>query len=128
MFRESGIRMSYGEFALEVDRHPAGLLALGIGKGDRVGIWSRNRFEWVLTQFATARIGAILVNINPAYRLSELKYALNKVGCKMLVAAKSFKNSDYAGMIQSLAPELDAAGDGLPEQMLTHHQNWWSSR
>ncbi|MEW2915110.1 AMP-binding protein [Leisingera sp. JC11] len=112
VYAESGIRLSYLDFANEVDRLAAGLLALGLEKGDRVGIWSPNRFEWVLTQFATARIGLVLVNINPAYRLAELEYALNKVGCKALIAAKSFKSSDYLGMIQTLAPELSGSGAG----------------
>ncbi len=98
--------LSYSEFARQIDRLAAGLLALSIGKGDRVGIWSPNRLEWVLTQFATARIGAILVNINPAYRLAELEFALNKVACKALVTAASFKSSDYLGMTRTLAPEL----------------------
>ena len=98
--------LSYSEFARQIDRLAAGLLALGIGKGDRVGIWSPNRLEWVLTQFAAARIGAILVNINPAYRLAELEFALNKVACKALVTAASFKSSDYLGMTRTLAPEL----------------------
>lgn len=110
IFSETGVRLSYREFARQVDLHAAGLLALGIGKGDRVGIWSPNRLEWVLTQFATARVGAILVNINPAYRLSELEYALNKVGCAALVAASSFKSSDYVGMLRDLMPELASGG------------------
>ncbi|PQV53770.1 fatty-acyl-CoA synthase [Defluviimonas denitrificans] len=112
VFRESGDRLSYRDFARQVDRCAAGFLALGIGKGDRVGVWSPNRLEWVITQFATARIGAILVNINPAYRLSELDYALNKVGCRALVTAQAFKTSDYVGMINELAPELAGSGDG----------------
>lgn len=111
-FSQSGIRLTYRAFAAEVDRLAAGLLALNIDKGDRVGIWSPNRYEWVLTQFATARIGAILVNINPAYRLAEVEYALNKVGCKALIAAKSFKSSNYLAMIRELAPELAELGHG----------------
>lgn len=106
VFAESNTRLTYREFSGEIDRLAAGLLALGLEKGDRVGIWSPNRYEWVLTQFATARVGLILVNINPAYRLVELEYALNKVGCKALIAAKSFKTSDYLSMIRTLAPEL----------------------
>lgn len=106
VFREQQVRWSWREFAAEVDVLAAGLLALGIGKGDRVGIWSPNRVEWLLTQFATARIGAILVNINPAYRLAELEYALNKVGCKLLVAAERFKTSAYVEMLEEIAPEL----------------------
>ncbi len=109
VFAEENIRLTYRDFAAQVDRLAAGLHALGLVKGDRVGIWAPNRSEWVLTQFATARIGLVLVNINPAYRLSELEYALNKVGCKALIAARQFKTSDYLGMIRTLAPELDIA-------------------
>ncbi|WP_149139486.1 AMP-binding protein [Gemmobacter caeruleus] len=108
VFCESGDRLSWRAFAQAVERCAAGLLSLGVTKGDRVGIWSPNRLEWVLTQFATARIGAILVNINPAYRLSELEYALNKVGCRVLITAAAFKSSDYVGMIRELAPDLVA--------------------
>jgi len=124
IFREPGIRWTWAEFAREVDRLAGGLLRAGIGKGDRVGIWSPNRPEWLLTQFATARIGAILVCINPAYRLFELEYALNKVGCKAIVSAQSFKTSHYLEMLQSLAPELEACAPGalhaekLPELRL----------
>jgi len=99
-------RLSYYDLDRAVDELASGFLALGLEKGDRLGIWSPNRLEWVLTQFATARIGVVLVNINPAYRLSELEYALNKVGCKALVLAPAFKTSDYAEMIRALAPEL----------------------
>jgi fatty-acyl-CoA synthase len=106
ILREQRIRWSWREFAEEVDILASGLVALGIGKGDRVGIWSPNRVEWLLTQFATARIGAILVNINPAYRLAELEYALNKVGCKAIISAERFKSSMYLDMLNELAPEL----------------------
>ncbi|MGF6752819.1 AMP-binding protein [Paraburkholderia sp. GAS42] len=112
VFREQGIRWTWKEFSDEVDVLAAGLLALGIGKGDRVGIWSPNRVEWLLTQFATARIGAVLVNINPAYRLAELEYALNKVGCKAIISAHSFKTSMYLEMLQELAPELATCAPG----------------
>lgn len=100
------IRWSYAEFVAEVDRFATGMLALGIAQGDRVGIWSPNRYEWVVTQFATAKIGAIMVCINPAYRLYELEYSLNKVGCKAIIAAESFKTSYYLKMLEELAPEL----------------------
>ena len=106
------IRWTYDEFRREVDRLAAGLLELGIGVGDRVGIWSPNRIEWVLTQFATAKIGAIMVCINPAYRLYELEYALNKVGCKAIVTAESFKTSMYLDMLNELAPELASCEPG----------------
>ncbi|SAK50828.1 AMP-binding domain-containing protein [Caballeronia pedi] len=109
VFREQNIRWTWREFANEVDVLASGLLALGIRAGDRVGIWSPNRAEWLLTQFATARMGAVLVNINPAYRLSELEYALNKVGCKAIIAAEHFKSSKYLEMLQALAPELAGA-------------------
>lgn len=112
VFKDQNIRMSYDQLNQAVDEFAAGLLALDLHKGDRVGIWSPNRFEWVLTQFATARVGLVLVNINPAYRLSELEYALNKVGCKALVTARSFKTSDYLDMIRSLAPELETCKPG----------------
>ena len=112
IFREQNIRWTWREFADEVDVLASGLLSLGVEAGDRVGIWSPNRSEWLLTQFATARIGAILVNINPAYRLAELEYALNKVGCKALIAAEQFKTSKYLEMLQALAPELATAEPG----------------
>jgi len=105
-------RLSYYDLDRAVDALATGFLALGLETGDRVGIWSPNRLEWVLTQFATARIGVVLVNINPAYRLSELEYALNKVGCKALVMARSFKSSEYLKMVRTLAPELDRAEKG----------------
>ncbi|BAO87751.1 AMP-binding protein [Caballeronia cordobensis] len=109
VFREQNIRWTWREFAHEVDVLASGLLALGIQAGDRVGIWSPNRIEWLLTQFATARMGAVMVNINPAYRLAELEYALNKVGCKAIIAAEQFKTSKYLEMLQALAPELAGA-------------------
>ncbi|KVV48284.1 AMP-binding protein [Burkholderia territorii] len=112
VFREQGIRWDWRTFAREIDVLAAGLGALGIVKGDCVGIWSPNRSEWLLTQFATARIGAILVNINPAYRLAELEYALNKVGCKAVIAAERFKTSAYVEMLQAIAPELASATPG----------------
>ena len=112
IFREQNIRWTWREFADEVDVLASGLSSLGVEAGDRVGVWSPNRSEWLLTQFATARIGAILVNINPAYRLAELEYALNKVGCKALIAAEQFKTSKYLDMLQTLAPELATAEPG----------------
>ncbi|TPJ79221.1 AMP-binding protein [Mesorhizobium sp. B2-6-2] len=105
-------RFTWSELSDAVDALAAGFLALGLEKGDRVGIWSPNRWEWLVTQFATARIGLILVNINPAYRLTELEYALNKVSCKALVTAAQFKTSDYLGMIETLAPEIAKAEPG----------------
>ncbi len=112
VFVEQGVRWTWAEFAREVDALAGGLLALGLEKGDRVGIWSPNRYEWLLTQFATARVGLVLVTINPAYRLSEVEYVLNKVQAKALVTAASFKSSDYLGMVQTLAPELASCAPG----------------
>jgi fatty-acyl-CoA synthase len=112
IFPEQGGRFSWRELAMAVDDFAGGLLSLGLTKGDRVGIWSPNRWEWLVTQYATARLGVILVNINPAYRVFELEYALTKVGCKALVTATKFKTSDYLGMLQALAPELATAEPG----------------
>ncbi|PPQ33685.1 AMP-binding protein [Rhodopila globiformis] len=110
--RQQGIAWTWAELAERVDAFAAGLVAIGLKPGDRVGIWSPNNAEWVITQFATAKAGLILVNINPAYRISELEYALNKVGCKALVTATRFKTSDYIGMINTLAPELAISHPG----------------
>jgi fatty-acyl-CoA synthase len=107
---EQGVRWSYREFARRVDEIAAGLVALGLERGDRVGIWAPNLAEWTLTQFATAKAGLIQVNINPAYRLHELEYTLNKVGVKMLIAAERFKTSEYVAMVEELAPEIGAGG------------------
>jgi fatty-acyl-CoA synthase len=110
--RQQGIRWTWRELAQQVDAFAAGLLALGLQPGERIGIWSPNNAEWTITQFATAKAGLILVNINPAYRLSELEYALNKVSCRALVTATAFKTSDYAGMLQTLLPEIATAAPG----------------
>jgi fatty-acyl-CoA synthase len=110
--RHQQVRWSYGDLGRRVDDLAAGLLALGLEPGDRVGIWSPNNAEWVITQFATAKAGLVLVNINPAYRLTEVEYALNKVGCKALITADHFKTSDYVGMLRELAPELDRSAPG----------------
>ncbi len=110
--RQQGIAWSWRELGFKVDAFAAGLLALGLQPGERVGIWSPNNAEWIVTQYATAKAGLILVNINPAYRLSEVEYALNKVGCRALVTATKFKTSDYIGMIGTLAPELARSKPG----------------
>ncbi|PWV60178.1 AMP-binding protein [Plasticicumulans acidivorans] len=104
--RHQNVRWSYSQFLEEVRRLAAGLRRIGLEPGDRIGIWSPNNVEWVLMQFATASAGLVMVNINPAYRTSELEYALNKVGCKALVLAARFKGSDYLAMVNELAPEL----------------------
>ncbi len=118
---KEGRTLSYEELDRAVDALAAGLLALGLRKGDRVGIWSPNRLEWILTQFATARFGAILVNINPAYRPVELEYALNAVECRALVTAEVFKSSRYIDMLRELAPELEGCEPGkLKSSKLPH--------
>jgi fatty-acyl-CoA synthase len=110
--RHQDIRWNYAELRHEVDRLATGLLALGIEPGDRVGIWGPNSYEWVMTQFATAKIGAILVNVNPAYRLFELEFVLNKVECKAIIAAEKFKSSEYLRLLNALAPELASCEPG----------------
>ena len=106
------VRWTWTEFAERVDALAAGFLALGLQRGERIGIWSLNRPEWTLTQFAAAKAGLILVTINPAYRLSELEFALHKVGCAAIVTATAFKTSNYMEMINTLVPELASAEPG----------------
>jgi fatty-acyl-CoA synthase len=118
-------RYTYGELQRESRRLASALLGLGLRKGDRIGIWSHNNAEWVLMQLATAQVGLVLVNINPAYRTAELEYALNKVGCKALVTMPRFRTSDYLGMLRELGPAklphlqhiawIDVAGEGGEE-------------
>ena len=110
--RHQGIRWSWLQLKQRVDALAAGLMALGLEPGARIGIWSPNNAEWVVTQFATAKAGLILVNINPAYRVTELEYALNKAGCTALITATRFKTSDYLGMLRELMPELATASPG----------------
>lgn len=108
--RAAGKRWNYTEFVADVDAVAVGMLRSGIAKGDRVGIWAPNCWEWVLVQYATAKIGAILVNINPAYRSHELQYVLEQAGVRMLVSASAFKTSDYAQMIATVranCPDLE---------------------
>lgn len=100
--RHQSLRWTWAQLDSAVDQVASGLLRLGVEKGDRVGIWAPNCAEWTVIQFATARIGAILVTINPAYRVSEVEYALNKVGCSVLICAPRFKTSDYVGMIRDI--------------------------
>ena len=101
------VRWSYAELKHRVDLLAEGLLSLGLKPGDRIGIWAPNCAEWAVTQFASAKAGLILVNINPAYRLSELEFCLKKVGCQALITAERLKSSDYLSMLRALAPELD---------------------
>nr|WP_281400411.1 AMP-binding protein [Actinomadura namibiensis] len=109
--RATGRRWTYDQLAAEVDAVALGLLDLGVGKGDRVGIWAPNCAEWMFVQYATAKIGAVLVTINPAYRVHELEFVLNQAGIRTLVAAPAFKTSDYAAMIEQVRPRCAALED-----------------
>lgn len=109
--RGQGLRYTYAELNAEVDLIARGLMARGVDKGDRVGVWSPNCAQWIVTQLATAKIGAILVNVNPAYRVHELVYALNQSGMRVLVSATSFKTSDYAAMIAEVRPQVPSLSD-----------------
>ena len=119
--RHQSVRWTYAELNRRVDDLAAGLLALGLEPGDRVGIWSPNNSEWVLAQFATAKAGLILVNINPAYRSHEAEYALTKVGCKALILSPGFKSNDYfassarSGARDRLRRARRPVGAGLPQ-------------
>src|SRR3954468_19508128 len=104
--RQQGIRLTYAELNQQVDRLARALIAAGLDSGDRLGIWAPNCAEWVLVQFASAKVGAILVNVNPAYRTSELAYALDQSGCCMLIAAREFKESDYVAMVEEVRPRV----------------------
>jgi fatty-acyl-CoA synthase len=107
------VRLSYVELTHEIERVARLLLSMGLEKGDRLGIWSPNCAEWVLVQYATAQVGVILVNLNPAYRTSEVQYALAQSGCRAVMAAPSFKTSDYRAMLQEVRPELPALEEVL---------------
>ncbi|HEY0637408.1 MAG TPA: AMP-binding protein [Pseudonocardiaceae bacterium] len=116
----TGSRWTYAEFRADVDALALGMAEAGIGKGDRVGIWAPNCAPWMITQYATAKLGAILVNINPAYRTHELEYVLNQAGVRMLVAAREFRTSDYAAMIADVRPRTA----GLERVVLLESPEW----
>jgi fatty-acyl-CoA synthase len=118
--RHQGIRWTYREFAERVRRLASGLMGIGLEQGDRVGLWSPNYAEWTLLQYATAEIGVILVNVNPAYRTHELAYALNQSGCRMVFAAPSFKTSDYVEMVEQVRPEVP----GLERAVFFWEDDW----
>ncbi|QND50464.1 AMP-binding protein (plasmid) [Phyllobacterium sp. 628] len=115
--RHQNVRLTYSELRQKVDVLASGLLALGLNPGDRIGIWSPNNLEWVLTQFATAKAGLILVNINPAYRSHELEYAINKVGCTALILSPALKTSNYLDILREIAPELETCEAGALHSM-----------
>ncbi len=110
--RHQGVRLTYRELHRQADQLASALLRQGLKRGDRAGIWAHNGREWLLMQLATAQVGVVLVNINPAYRVSELEYALNKVGCQLLVTMTAYKSSDYLAMVRELAPELARSAPG----------------
>ena len=110
------VRWTWSQLGERVDAFARALVRLGFQSGDRVGIWATNQWEWIVTQHATAKIGVILVSINPAYRLSELEYVLNKVGCRGLVTGVRFKTSDYISMLQELFSEMDCPRLGKPNR------------
>ncbi|MAM38794.1 MAG: AMP-binding protein [Erythrobacter sp.] len=121
--RHQDVRLSWADLKDLADCFALGLLALGIERGDRVGVWAPNCAEWTIAQFATARAGIILVNINPAYRVTELEYTLRKVGVKALVCAESFKSSDYVGMVEELIPNFGRQTGGLVDDRLPSLQH-----
>ncbi len=110
--RHQNVHWTYRQYQRKVNALAVGLHQLGVGKGDRVGIWAPNGYEWCVTQFATAKLGAIMVCINPAYRVYELQYALHKSGCKVIVSADTFKTSHYLAMLEELAPEISHCDPG----------------
>lgn len=119
-----GVRWTWAELRERADELAAGLLAMGLQPGDRVGIWAPNCSAWTLTQFATARAGLILVNINPAYRASELAYALHKVACCALVLAPALKTSDYIAILRGVAPEIDRCEPGQLQALALPELRW----
>jgi fatty-acyl-CoA synthase len=122
--RHQGIRWTWSQLKAQVDAVAAGLIGLGLEVGDRVGVWAPNCAEWTVTQFATAKAGLVLVNINPAYRTAEVEYALNKVGCKALVTAIRHKTSEYLGMLRDLAPELARSAPGSLQATRLPNLRW----
>lgn len=111
-FLEQGVRKTFAEFQQDVDKASAGLLALGLTKGDRLGMWGPNTYEWIVFQFATAKAGIILVSVNPAYQLQEAEYALRKVGCKAIVCHSQFKTQKYCDMLRQICPEIESSSPG----------------
>jgi fatty-acyl-CoA synthase len=123
----SGRRWTYSELDRDVDALARGLIGAGIAKGDRVGVWAPNCAEWTLTQYATAKIGAILVNVNPSYRTHELSYAVHQSGLRLLVAATAFKTSDYQAMVEETWPQLSTAGGGPLERVVHIGTDDWAA-
>uniref|UniRef100_A0A669BPW5 Medium-chain acyl-CoA ligase ACSF2, mitochondrial n=1 Tax=Oreochromis niloticus TaxID=8128 RepID=A0A669BPW5_ORENI len=111
-FLQDGVRKTFAQFQQDVDQAAAGLLALGMKKGDRLGMWGPNTYEWVLFQFATAKAGIILVAVNPAYQVQEVEFALRKVGCKAIVCPTQFKTLNYCNMLRKICPEIETCSPG----------------
>ncbi|XP_074475436.1 medium-chain acyl-CoA ligase ACSF2, mitochondrial [Sebastes fasciatus] len=112
VFVEDGVRKTFAQLQQDVDQTAAGLLALGLQKGDRLGMWGPNTYEWILFQFATAKAGVILVSVNPAYQLQEVEFALRKVGCKAIVCPTQFKTQKYVEMLRKICPEIETSNPG----------------
>ncbi|NWQ82874.1 ACSF2 synthetase, partial [Columbina picui] len=112
VFYRDGVRKTFAQLKEEVDQAAAGLLALGLKKGDRLGMWSPNRYEWVLMQFATAQAGIILASVNPAYQALELEFVIRKVGCKAMVFPTQFKTQKYYDILKQSCPELEKSSPG----------------
>src|SRR6478609_2412750 len=116
----SGRRWTYAELDRDVNALARGLIGSGIQKGDRVGVWSPNCAEWTIAQYASAKIGAILVNVNPSYRTHEFSYAVNQSGLRLLISAESFKTSDYRSMIESVMDETQRKGESFPLERVVY--------
>ncbi|XP_072523618.1 medium-chain acyl-CoA ligase ACSF2, mitochondrial [Salminus brasiliensis] len=112
VFLQRGIRKTFAQLQNDVDKAAAGLLALGLTKGDRLGMWGPNTYEWIVMQFATAKAGIILVSVNPAYQVQEVEFALRKVQCKAVVCPTQFKVQKYCNMLRQLCPDMDTASPG----------------
>src|SRR5438874_1409719 len=121
--RHQGLRYTFGQLKEEVEKAARGMISIGVETGDRVGVWSPNCAEWLIAQYAIAKVGAIMVNINPAYRLRELEHALAHSGVSVLVAAMGFRNSNYAAMIDELASRLPA----LKQTVYLGNERWGSA-
>ncbi|KAM7370413.1 hypothetical protein PAMP_009965 [Pampus punctatissimus] len=112
VFIQGGVRKTFAQFQQDVDQAAAGLLALGLNRGDRLGMWGPNTYEWILFQFATAKAGIILVSVNPAYQINEVEFALRKVGCKAVVCPSEFKTQKYCDMLKKICPEIESSTPG----------------
>ncbi|XP_059203930.1 medium-chain acyl-CoA ligase ACSF2, mitochondrial-like [Centropristis striata] len=113
VFLQDGIRKTFAQFQQDVEKAAAGLLALGLNRGDRLGVWGPNTYEWILFQFATAKAGIILVSLNPAYQVKEVEFTLKKVQCKAVVCPSHFKTQHFCDMLREICPEINTTHDGM---------------